>query len=322
MAPPSAELVDQRKPSRAQVARRGTGARRASSSERGDQHVDLRRRPARRGEEEQRHGRDRREEDQAGQRVADEQVEEGLHTPIRSPEGDPPEEQDHAEEEVERVVADVAGGGEAADVAGQLGRGTAPALIAPSMTMVSTTFQQNAREPRQRPHDQRVVDLVDVVLVDQQACRTGKRAAQRRSPRPAPCRRRRSARRGRCRQRDRDGEQRSATTRGRARARARRACDAGGSAITGASHVDPVESRRRAPGMPDPAGDDRADGEDPERDGHRRRRLVQVVLLLLGAAELPVEGQEDRAEHVERGDPAVTRPDHAEHPVAAARAAA
>ena len=63
---------------RAQVRRKVQDAE-GELDERGDQHVDLGRLGSGFLEEEQRHGRDRGEEDQAGQRVAGEQCEKGFH---------------------------------------------------------------------------------------------------------------------------------------------------------------------------------------------------------------------------------------------------
>ena len=51
--------------------------------------------------------------------------------------------------------------------------------------------------------------------------------------------------------------------------------------------------------QPDEAGDDREERQDEERHGHRRRRLVDVVLLLGRSPELSRESQRDEPEHVE-----------------------
>ena len=63
----------------------------------------------------------------------------------------------------------------------------------------------------------------------------------------------------------------------------------------------------------DPAADRRENGENDERHGHRAGRLVEVVLLLVGAAELAEEGQRDDPEHVEgrqAGGEQADRPEH------------
>ena len=90
-------------------------------------------------------------------------------------------------EEVERVVADVAGGAEARRRRRSSSVRKAPALTAPSMTQVSTTFQKKRESAASGRTISGVVDLVDVVLVDQQAVDAGKRARPglARSQRPA-----------------------------------------------------------------------------------------------------------------------------------------
>ena len=61
--------------------------------------------------------------------------------------------------------------------------------------------------------------------------------------------------------------------------------------------VAAAEHRRNA----EPARPHRAGGEQHERDGDHPGRLVQVLALVLGAAELAVEDEEEQPERVERG---------------------
>src|SRR5690349_24793940 len=91
-----------------------------------------------------------------------------ISVPVPSGEGDPPEQQDQADEEVESVVADVAGGGEAPDVARQLGQERAGVDRAVDDERVDS-LPEEAGERRERPDDESVVDLVHVVLVLEQA---------------------------------------------------------------------------------------------------------------------------------------------------------
>src|ERR1700749_646620 len=86
---------------------------------------------------------------------------------VRS-EDEPAEEDDHAQEEVERVVADVDRGAQPADLARELGQPGAGVDRAVDQDRVDD-LPEPARQGGQGTDDEPVVDLVDVVLVDQEA---------------------------------------------------------------------------------------------------------------------------------------------------------
>jgi len=79
--------------------------------------------------------------------------------------------------------------------------------------------------------------------------------------------------------------------------------------------MDPVVLARPA----EPARGEGADGQDPQRDRHRRRRLVEVMLLVMRAAEFAPEGEKHRAEHVEGGERRGDQSHRVEHPLAVRR---
>ena len=154
-------------------------------------------------------------------------------------------------------------------------------LTAPSMTLRVDHLPEEARQAHVRPDDERVVDLVDVVLVPQHAVERRGRARRcaRRSVRAAAVH---DVRRDRCR---------PAPTRGRAADQEATACPLDGSCRLGVRQRG--ERRRqvggrsgRPTGQPsrqaDPAADHRQHRQDDQRHRHHRRRLVQVVLPCRG----------------------------------------
>ena len=64
-----------------------------------------------------------------------------------------------------------------------------------------------------------------------------------------------------------------------------------------AERIQPLVELRQFTKPPD----HRQRGQHYQREGHRGRRFVQVMLLFVSAAELAEEGHVDQAEHVERG---------------------
>ena len=212
--------------------------------------------------------------------------------------------------DAERVVLDPAGL-DAAEPAARTRSSTRPTPL----TVPSTTSRSNhhsaVREPAADDDEQQVVELVEPPLVERRAVQErepgralisrtalgpGRQIAGRRG------RRRTAARRSRCRP----------PRRRRSRGSARRRCRTAGTrasvvaeqsrrlaAKTGSSHCEirlaPSGSPRTMP------RNDRRDGEQDQRDGHHRRRLVDLVPDRLRAAERAPEGQAHEPEHVERG---------------------
>ena len=218
----------------------------------------------------------------------------------------------------------------------------------PSMTRdVDPLPQPFLRDDPDRLDDRRVVELVDVVLVREQAMQTGEpqrhlvgrpavlQEEEHRDADPA------------------DGDERSTRPSARARAvrsspRSRpgsprpalRARAAGGEARL-EKPLDPVRSAERVRHA-DVAGEDRADGQHDERQRHRRRRVVQMTrdrgramrragVLGAGCAgagcrraavlAVAVKRQEHQAEHVDRRQQRREQPDHPQHRVAARKGA-
>src|ERR1700730_18180017 len=64
---------------------------------------------------------------------------------------------------------------------------------------------------------------------------------------------------------------------------------------------DGSEEMLEAPADTDPAADDGEDRENHQWDEHGIRRFVNVVLDFMVHARLAVKGEEQQAEHVERG---------------------
>ncbi len=86
--------------------------------------------------------------------------------------------------------------------------------------------------------------------------------------------------------------------------------------------LDPVElgTAEELAREAEEAANDRQHAEHLERHGHRPRRLVEVVLGLVAAPELAVEGHVDQAEHVERGQHGAGDGQHPEQRVHGAEA--